>query len=147
MHIELDEARERALTAISDIARALDACDDRVETRYLERLNAERDELILYLHATLGMPVLEVARRTGTPWTQVFDVIDRVRAARRKASPYSFPSLSLGDSMGEDTVTGRWRLGDMNPKPETATPPPAGTSPEDVLSDGYRADIEDVEEG
>jgi hypothetical protein len=106
MHIELDEARERALTAIADIARALDACDDRVETRYLERLNVERDELILYLHASLGMPVLEVAVRTGTPWTQVFDIIDRARARRRARGPFAvMDSLGLGQSMSKPTPT------------------------------------------
>lgn len=95
---DLEEARNHGLAAIEAIGKALRGNAETVEAKYLKRLLADRDQLLAGLHFGMGMPVLELSARTGIWWTEIYDIVDRVREERRRMSPFT-EILGLGDQL------------------------------------------------
>lgn len=86
MNYEFEAMRDRGYESLSAMAHTIDTSE--AEPRYLDRLVKDRDELIYSMYA-VGITVLELSTRTGIPWPQIFDVVDRVREERRSKSPFS----------------------------------------------------------
>lgn len=87
MSYEYEAMRDRCYDSLAAMAHTLDTSE--VEPKYLDRLVKDRDELIFSLYAGLGVTALELATRTGIPWPQIFDLVDRVREEKRSKSPFS----------------------------------------------------------
>ena len=81
--MDVEQLRQETLGAIDQIGNALRSNADTVETKYLERLIADRDDLLAYAHFTLQLPVMALSSLTGIWWTQIYDSLDRVKARSR----------------------------------------------------------------
>lgn len=85
MNYEFEAMRDRCYDSLDAMAKTI--ATSQAEPKYLDRLVKDRDELIYPMYA-VGVTVLELAGRTGIPWPQIFDVVDRVREEKRSKSPF-----------------------------------------------------------
>lgn len=79
---DTEQARDEALTAIEAMNQALRTNADTVEHRYLERLMLDRDEMLAHAHFTLAVPILELSARARICWTDLYDIVDAVKARK-----------------------------------------------------------------
>lgn len=79
--------KDELYAALEAIRKTLSADNESIELRHLERLLKDRDEYLAIAHFSGGIPVLELAERTGVPWPQVYDIVDRVRDEKREEQP------------------------------------------------------------
>jgi hypothetical protein len=96
--MDTETAKAEIVSALDAMAKTLRAGE--AETRYLERLLRDRDEMLTFAHFTLGIPILELAERTGIPWTQLFDVVDRVRDEKRAEARPQWLKTALSECTG-----------------------------------------------
>jgi hypothetical protein len=71
---------ERLVKSVQAMQAALASSGTETDTKHVERMVTDRNNLLFFLHLKFGIEVVEIAQLVNMPWTSVYDIVDAVRA-------------------------------------------------------------------